>query len=165
MTTYARLTPDKLALEQTVELTTEELAALGEWKQSFMRLYVIDAQPTPSATQKVIDGAPLIDETSYHRTWALIDKSAAELEAEAISTEKAELEDRITKLKAAIDQYQALLDVPYAEPAQAGSNALEITALRDRMRDQERAMRDVYRDLILAMKSARWLCRDALSTL
>jgi hypothetical protein len=92
MTTYVRLTQDKLAVEKSdIELSAQEFAALVEWKQSFMRLYVVDAAPVPSASQVVEAGVPLITPTEYHATWVLREKTADELEAEALNGEKAQL--------------------------------------------------------------------------
>lgn len=85
----------------------------------------------------------------------------AQIEADALAVERAGLAAQIDKLTLAIDQYQALLDVPYSEPAQAGTTALEITALRARMRSSERGARDIWRDLISTMKSAKYLLRQS----
>lgn len=85
----------------------------------------------------------------------------AQIEADALNAERLGLAAQIEKLTLAIDQYQALLDVPYAEPAQAGTTALEITALRARMRNSERGARDIWRDLISTMKAAKYLLRQS----
>lgn len=51
----------------------------------------VDPQPTPSATQVVVLSGIVFDATTARQTWALRDKTAAELDAEAQAAEKDQL--------------------------------------------------------------------------
>lgn len=135
MTTYARLTQDKTAFEALVELSAEQFSALAAWKQSFLRLYVVDAPPTPSATQLVIEGAPLIDATTYHKTWTLRDKTQEELDADTQVVELAQLQNMIAALTADI---QAGIT---AAPTTAAQAFVEIQDLKRRALRTDRAIR------------------------
>lgn len=74
MTTYYRLTDAAL-----VNLSAEDYAELGQHKRDVLRLYVIDPQPVPPATQTVSDGPVLISDTEARKTWILVAKTAAQL--------------------------------------------------------------------------------------
>lgn len=84
MTTYARLDPLTLLVRDAVELTAEQYAALnGNPKQAYIRPLVADPQPTPTASQYVIAGPYVVEPTRVRKTWAVVEKSAEEIAAEA----------------------------------------------------------------------------------
>jgi len=88
MSLYARLTETGSLLD-LVDITPEQYAALaGNPKQSRLRLLVTDAQPTPSATQYVAPGPVVIEPTQARRTWVLVAKSAAQIDAETLAAER-----------------------------------------------------------------------------
>ncbi len=104
MTIYARLDPLTNALSTLVDLTPEQYATMqGNGKALFLRLYLIDAQPTPSASQKVIEGTPLVTATEYHKTWTLANKTQAELDADAQAAELVQLKAMVAALTTVID--------------------------------------------------------------
>jgi hypothetical protein len=104
MTIYARLDPVTNALSALVDLTPEQYATMqANGKALFLRLYIIDAQPAPSAAQKVIEGAPLITATEYHKTWSLVNKTQAELDADAQAAELVQLKAMVAALTTVID--------------------------------------------------------------
>ena len=87
---YARINPDNsVSLVDLDPAFVAALIAAGNPKADSIRAYVIDAQPVPSAAQRVVDGGYVIEPTQVRKTWALAAKSAAELDAE---TDAAELE-------------------------------------------------------------------------
>jgi hypothetical protein len=81
---YARINPDT-GLPEVRDFAAPPNAAKG-WLP-----LVIDAQPTPSATQRVVDAGIVFEPTQARQTWALVDKTADELEADALNDEKAQL--------------------------------------------------------------------------
>jgi hypothetical protein len=141
---YAHLSADLQTVKTWDALADEGYALLlaaGNPKTLRYRLQVVDPAPTITATQ-----------TYGFAGFVMTEQELAQVDARA---EREQIADRLGKLAEAIDAFQALLDVPYSEPAQAGSTALELTALRQRMRVVERAHRDVLREAILTMKSLR----------
>jgi len=136
MTTYARLTQDKLALEALVELTAEQLAQMqANGKAALLRLYVVDAQPVPTTGQKVVAGTPMIDATTYHRTYVLAAKTASELDAEAQVAELVQLRTLITALQADIDAGIT------AAPTTAAQAFVEIQDLKRRALRADRVLK------------------------
>lgn len=135
MTTYARLTQDGTALEAILELTALQYAALAAWKRSFLRLYVIDAQPEPSTTQKVVPGAPSIGVAEYHVTWQLVAKSQAELDRDDQTTELALLRTLLGALQADIDAGIT------AAPTTAAQAFVEIQDLKRRALRADRVLK------------------------
>jgi hypothetical protein len=95
MSTYYRVSDGALR-----ELSAEQFAALAPNKRADLRLYFIDAPPTPSATQVVIDAGIVVGPIEAHLTYALRDKTAAELEADSLSDEKAQLDAWLTDIQA-----------------------------------------------------------------
>jgi hypothetical protein len=137
MTQYARLTQDKLAVEAIFDLSAQNFAAQGEWKQSFLRLYVIDAQPVPSATQVLDVPVVVIGPVEAHQTWALRDKTPDELEAAALDTEK-------TQLQAYIDDLNVQLAIDNAARALL-TNVQRINELEKDTRSTMRAVKFLLR--------------------
>lgn len=89
MTTYARLDPLTMLVRDTVELTPEQYAALnGNPKQAFIRPMVIDAQPTPTAAQRVGRGPYVVEPNQVRQTWVLSEKTAEEIAAEVEQSER-----------------------------------------------------------------------------
>jgi len=87
---YARINPDNsVSLVDLDPAFVAALIAAGNPKAGSIRTYVIDAQPVPSAAQRVVDAGYVIEPAQVRKTWALAAKSAAELDAE---TDAAELE-------------------------------------------------------------------------
>lgn len=102
MTTYYRITDQVLR-----DLTPEEFAGLSQNKRDTLRVYIVDAQPVPSATQVVVSAGLVVGPVEAHKTWALRDKTADELEADNLAAEKAQLDNWLTDV-----QTQLALDNP-----------------------------------------------------
>jgi hypothetical protein len=94
MTTYYRVSDSAFR-----ELSAEQFAALAPNKRADLRLYIIDAQPTPSATQVVVDSGIVVGPVEAHQTYSLRDKTASELEADSLSEEKAQLDGWLTDIQ------------------------------------------------------------------
>jgi hypothetical protein len=94
MSTYYRVSDGALR-----ELSAEQYAALAQNKRADLRLYVIDAQPVPSAAQVVVDAGIVVGPTEAHRTYALRDKTADELEADALA-ERTQLDTMLADVNA-----------------------------------------------------------------
>ena len=78
---YARKSPD------TGEDDIRNFDAVPPIAKGWLPL-VIDAQPTPSASQLVTQGPILYSATEAHQTWALRDKTAEEIAREADASER-----------------------------------------------------------------------------
>ena len=87
MTTYYRVSDGALR-----ELSAEQYAALAANKRADLRLYVVDAQPVPGANQVVIDAGIVVGPGEAHRTYVLRDKTADELEADSLRTERDQID-------------------------------------------------------------------------
>lgn len=95
MTTYYRVSDAALR-----DLTAEQFAALAANKRGDLRLYVVDAQPPPTATQVVIETGVVVGPLGAHLTYGLRDKTAAELEADDLATERQKLDAWLTDINA-----------------------------------------------------------------
>jgi hypothetical protein len=98
MTTYFRTSDASLH-----ELSAETYAALSANKLALLRLWVVDTQPAPSATQVLMDGGIVVGDTEAHQTWALRDKTQAELDAEAVASEGPTVPQLIADIKTQLD--------------------------------------------------------------
>lgn len=135
MTTYARINAAG-EFDRLIELTPEEYAALeANGKASWLRLWVVDTKPIPSATQVVTDAGIVIGPVEAHQTWALRDKTAPELNAEQIAADQPSLVQMITALTADIDAYTANPDL---SGTAAEWRAKVDTILKDLQRQQRR---------------------------
>jgi hypothetical protein len=96
---YARIEADN-----SITLVDLDPALIAKWaaetnpKAILHRAYVIDAQPTPSATEKVVSAGYVIEPTQVRKTWALLTLNAAELEAADLQAEKAQIDGYITDI-------------------------------------------------------------------
>ena len=103
MPTYARLTQDKLAVEKTdIALTPEQFGSMGAWKQSFLRPYLVDQPPNPSAAQVVDFAGYVIEDAQVRQTWNLRNKTQAELDADSQTSELTALKTMLGSLTADI---------------------------------------------------------------
>lgn len=136
MTTYARLRAD-LSFDTLVELTALQYTALqANGKAQFLRLYSEDAQATPSATQYVNAGPYVTDATTTRKTWTLVNKTQAQIDAEALLASQA---TTLTALKIAITVLQA--DVTAGITAAPTTAAQAFTEIQDLKRRALRADR------------------------
>jgi hypothetical protein len=94
MSTYYRVSDGAFR-----ELSAEQYASLAPNKRADLRLYIIDVQPTPSATQVVVDSGIVVGPVEAHQTYSLRDKTASELEADSLSDEKAQLDGWLTDIQ------------------------------------------------------------------
>lgn len=148
MTTYARITPEG-SFDRLIDLTTEQYAALqANGKAMWLRLWFVDARPTPGATQVVIDNGIVIGPSEAHQTWAMREKTAAELEAEQNAAEQPTLLQMIAAITADIDAYNASPDV-------TGTAVERLTKLEARMKDLERQQRRDNRILRYYLRSQK----------
>lgn len=95
MTIYYRVSDAALR-----DITPEQYAALALNKRAELRIYIVDAQPIPTAGQVVIAGGVVVGPVEAHLTYTLRAKTAAELD---VAADVAEL----TQLRAAISALQA----------------------------------------------------------
>jgi hypothetical protein len=95
MTTYYRVSDGALR-----ELSAEQFAALAQNKRADLRLYVVDAQPVPTAQQVVVSGPVVVGPVEAHKTYTLRDKTATELEADSINTERAQIDAMLADIQA-----------------------------------------------------------------
>jgi hypothetical protein len=140
--TYARLTEDLLGIERLNAISDAEFAVLAAAfnpKTARFRLQVDDALPTPLPTQKIVSTGYVIELNQIRQTWALVDKTADELEADALSEEAQQVTGYIADI-------QAQLDVSNADRALL-TNAQRINELE--------------KDTRVTMRAAKWLLRQA----
>lgn len=160
---FLRLHSNTLTARDIIELSQEKfdsLAFTNPNKAALLRVLVTDPLPSFNpAIEKVEAGSIIVEATQARETWQVVPKTADDLEQDDLENELAQVTARINNLGTAISDYQAILDVPYSEPTKEPTNGAEIDALRVRMRQAERNFRDVYRDLILVMRSTRWILR------
>jgi hypothetical protein len=84
MSTYYRTTDGRL-----VELTVGQFSALAPSKRATLKLYTVDPQPTPSASQRVEQGPVVVDGAAARLTWVLVTKTAEQIAFEAFAAERA----------------------------------------------------------------------------
>lgn len=130
MTTYYRITDGSFH-----ELSVEDYAARAPNKLADLRVWVVDAQPVPTASQVLIDAGIVVGAVEAHQTWGLRDKTAAELDADA---QAAEAPAVMAMLAALSDDIQAGAGVAPATQAQAFA---QIQALKVRAVRTDRALR------------------------
>jgi hypothetical protein len=94
MTIYYRVSDGEFR-----DITAEQYAELSANKQADLRLYVVDAQPTPSASQVVVNAGIVVGPVEAHLTWDLRDKTVDELEADALDAELAQLDTLIASVE------------------------------------------------------------------
>jgi Tfp pilus assembly protein PilW len=105
MSTYYRTTDGSFH-----ELSAEQFAALQtNGKADTLRLYVVDVKPTPSATQVVVDSGIVVGPVEAHQTWSLREKTADELEDDALSAELLQVDT----LLANIDTQNAITNAAF----------------------------------------------------
>jgi hypothetical protein len=97
---YARLRPNSTVVEAIIDTTPEAVAALAPNKRAWLRLFVIDPQPTPTAAQVVVDTGYLVETDKVRQTWALRTKTAAELDNDDLLAEQANINVMLTDLTA-----------------------------------------------------------------
>jgi hypothetical protein len=99
MTLYYRTTDQRV-----LDLDPAIVAGQAQSKRDILRLFIVDTQPAPSATQAVADGGIVVGPVEAHQTWALRAKTQSELDADADATDAATLKASaaITLLKAEI---------------------------------------------------------------
>jgi len=89
---YARINPDNsVSLVDLDPAFVATLIAAGNPKADSIRAYVIDAQPVPSAAQRIVDAGYVIEPARVRQTWALVAKSSEELDSETDAAELAQL--------------------------------------------------------------------------
>jgi hypothetical protein len=93
MTIYYRVSDGEFR-----DITSEQYAELSANKQADLRLYVVDAQPTPSASQVVVNAGIVVGPVEAHLTWALREKTAEEVEADELDAELAQLDTLISNI-------------------------------------------------------------------
>ena len=94
MTTYYRVSDGALR-----DITQEHFASLAENKRADLRLLVIDPQPTPTAGRVVVSAGIVVGATEAHDTWAMRDKTEAELEDDALAAEFLQLEALLANIE------------------------------------------------------------------
>jgi hypothetical protein len=98
MSTYYRVSDATLH-----ELTADEYAARSQNKRADLRLYVLDAQPIPTATQMVDPGPVVVGPVEAHKTWVVRDKTANELLVDELAAEGPTIAQLIVDIKTQLD--------------------------------------------------------------
>jgi hypothetical protein len=97
---YARLN-EQGTVEAIVDLSAEQYAAMqANGKAARLRVWIIDAKPTPGANQVVQDAGIVVGPVEAHQTWSLRAMTADEQEAAAVAAEVALLDERIAEISA-----------------------------------------------------------------
>lgn len=84
MTNYYRTTDARV-----LELDPAWVEQLALSKRDTLKVYSVDPQPVPSATQFVVAGPVVVDATTARKTWELRSKSAEQIEAETFAASQA----------------------------------------------------------------------------
>lgn len=127
MTTYARLNSGG-TFDQFVDLTAEQYAALqANGKAAWLRTWIVDTKPVPTATQVVINTGIVITATEARQTWGVRAKTQTELDSEENEAERTRLRTVITNIAASV-----------AAPDIAGTAAERIVKLETRTLRLER---------------------------
>jgi hypothetical protein len=135
MTAYVRLNEEG-AIERHLDLTPEQYASLEvNGKSVWLRLWVVDPQPVPTATQVVEHGPVTISLTEARQTWTLRNKTQAELDAETNATDRPLLLQMLASITTDIDAYNANPDMTGTA---AEWRAKVDAALKDLQRQQRR---------------------------
>lgn len=136
MTIYARITPEG-SVDQLIELTAQQYASLQvNGKSSFLRLWIVDPQPTPSPSQVVMRGPITVGATEARQTWTLRDKTSAELEREQYLADLPTLRALLSAITADIQAYNPTPDV-------SGTAVERLAKLESRVLDVERQQRRI----------------------
>ena len=142
---YARIRAGNV--DGLFDLSPEQYAALVlNGKAQYLRLWVVDPMPVPSATQVVVEGPVVITETEAKRTWVLREKTQAEADSELNAAETALLKQAVAELTTDIQAYNANPDV-------SGTTVQVLTKVEARLRDVERQMRRNNRILRYYLRS------------
>lgn len=135
MTLYARINPDTSLIE--VRDFTEAPSAAKGWL-----LLAIVASPTPSPTQVAVLSVQIANNAAV-QVWTLRDKSAAEIEAEELQAERAQIAGYIADIQ-----------------TQLGIS----NATRGAMATNQR-LNELERDTRIALKAAKYLLRQTMRSL
>lgn len=134
MTTYVRINAAG-EIENRFDLTPEQYAALqANGKAAWLRVWLVDPQPVPTATQVVINAGIVITTTEARQTWVVREKTQAELDAETNAADKPILLQMLSAISADIDAYNANPDV-------SGTAVERLTKLEARVKDLEKQQR------------------------
>lgn len=130
-----------------VELTPEQFAALQvNGKSTWLRSWVVDQQPVPTATQVVVESAILVTPTEARQTWVLREKTQLEIDLETNASDRPALLQMLSVITADIDSYNANPDV-------TGTAVERITKLEVRVKELERQQRRDNRILRYYLRS------------
>jgi hypothetical protein len=147
MTIYARVFES--TVEALVDLTAEQYDALqANGKSAYLRLWLVDPKPTPTALQTVVTGPVVVGQTDARQTWLIMDKNQAELDAEQNAADHPTLLAMIAALTTDIDTYNANPDV-------SGTSVERLTKLETRVKDLERQQRRDNRILRYYLRTIR----------
>lgn len=83
MTIYYRTNDGAL-----IDLSDKQLQALAPNKRELLKIYSVDAQPVPSATQYVGSGPVVVEGIAARKTWRLLDKPAEQIAAEQFTAQR-----------------------------------------------------------------------------
>jgi hypothetical protein len=106
MSQYAQLDATATQVVAVVDIAPAlvvEWVATGNPKAALYRPLVIDTQPVPSATQYVANAGIVIESGQVRQAWALLDKSAEQLEDDAVRAEKQQINTYLADLQTQLD--------------------------------------------------------------
>lgn len=145
MTTYARITATG-EFDGLFDLTPEQYAALqANGKATYLRIWVVDPQPVPTATQVIINAGITIGATEVHQTWGLRDKTQIELNNEQNAADRGTIVGLMATIVADIDAFNANPDV-------SGTAVERLTKIEARVKDLERQQRRDNRILLYFLR-------------
>lgn len=146
MTMYARLNVGG-NIERLIDLTADQYTALqANGKATWLRLWVVDAKPAPSATQVVIDAGIIITATEAHQTWGLRDKTQAELDVDTNALELPTVVAYVDQWTTDIQAYTTNIDTSGTIAVQAANMWVHIKDLQRMVLRNNRALRFLARE-------------------
>lgn len=157
MPLYVILNENKTAalrIQEFLSDPTPEQVPPGSWR------YFVDspAPPVDLSTQRMMEGPAIITETTYTRTWNVVQRSAEEIQAIADAEERAEVKALRDQIRDDMDesdidkaQAQAYIDIPAPTNTERNEEVLN-SAKRDKNNEQRyqriaRAVRRLLKDL------------------
>lgn len=143
MTLYYRI-PDGSIFNLT-PAQYAELQANG--KATYLRLWSVDAMPTPGPTEVVISGGIIVDATTARQAWTLRAKTQAELDREANADELPSLLLYIDALTTDIAAYNPNIDTSGTIAQQAANMWVHIKDMQRQIVRLNRGVRYYARTL------------------
>lgn len=142
MTEYYRIT-DGAHLHLEADLYAL-LQANG--KATYLRLWSVNPQPTPTASQVVVSAGIVVDATTARQTWTVRAKTQQELDADTNALELPTLISYIDQWTADIQAYNPTPDMTGTVAVQAANLWIHVKDLQKQLLRNNRALRFLARE-------------------